>query len=314
MPKNMESDTRRAFYSRIAQELRTQIPVDRAYHGPGEVWVEFTEQNGFTAWITRKGVHSVELTFLVPYVHSLTGENQLKIQFPYATMSEMKLRIPQTRNESERLAVSMTGGTTLDTPYFVQNRSAEETDSTKKTSAEENGVTYVSAIRLGGELWLSWSVSPQEKTATPDILEAEGLILAVIGKNAVTYDARLKILRKNNDINTLRLRLPTNAELLPSNTADYSVAVVQIPEDVTQRGPVAEITLKKPQTGLIRIDIHAKVPIQTGNEDADWFNMAGFEFLSAVRQSGYYAIKTTSGKHANWTPGAGMRRLEELPV
>lgn len=316
-----------AFYASLAEKLTGAIPVEREYSGPGNVWVDFSSQNGFTAWITGKGVHEIELTFLAPFVRSPSGEAQFQIQFPYATTSELKIHIPQTRLESERLQVSMTGGATLHPPYFVsakqeavnqESASSEASDSETARRNEnpdsglELGQTCVSAIRLGGEFWITWSVSPQEKAATPDILDVESLILTGIGKDSVTYDARLKVTRKDSNVASFRVRLPRNATLQPQNTSEYSI--VNIQENPDSDATLAEVTLKNPVSRQIRVDVHAKSPLPTESSSPEWFNLAGFEVLSAVRQSGYYAIKTTSGKHANWTPGAGMHRLEELPV
>ena len=300
-------------YSEAAHRLNELVPVEKRYSGPGQVWVEFSEENGFTAWIVGKGVHKIELTFQVPYTRAQSGESQFKIQIPYATMSELNLEIQQTRKESEHLAVSMTGGTMLRSPYF-------EVDSgTDSSRPESEGKTRLSVIRLGGEFWLSWSEAPEEKAVTPDILEAEGLILAIISQDSVHYDARMKVTRKNSDVNSFRVQLPVNAELIPQNSSDYSIAYVlnekgKIEKGGTSGGPLVEVTLKKKFTGTVRVDIHAKLPISSPQAASEWFDMAGFSVLSAVRQAGYYAIKTTIGKHANWTPGAGMRRLEELPV
>lgn len=300
-------------YSEAARRLNELVPVEKRYTGSGQVWVEFSEENGFTAWVIGKGVHKIELTFQVPYTRSQSGENQFKIQIPYATMSEMNLEIPQTRKESEHLAVSMTGGTMLRSPNF------EPDSGTDSNQPDSRGKTRLSAIRLGGEFWLSWSEAPEEKAVTPDILEAEGLILAVISQDSVHYDARLKVTRKNSDVNSFRVQLPVNAELIPQNSSDYSIAYVlndkgKIEKERPSGGPLVEVSLKKKFTGTVRVDIHAKLPISSPQAASEWFDMAGFSVVSAVRQAGYYAIKTTIGKHANWTPGTGMRRLEELPV
>ncbi len=314
--KNVKSEKDSAledFYADLAKKMTGSIPVERKYSGPGNVWVDFSTQNGFTAWITGKGIHEIELTFLVPFVRSPSGEVQFQVQFPYATMSELKIHIPQTRLESERLLVSMTGGTTLQPPYFESSRHDSEDLEKNTNSKNEPGRTCVSAIRLGGEFWMTWSVSPQEKTVTPDILDVESLILAGIDKEAVTYDARLKVTRKDTSVTSFRLRLPQKAELQPQNTPEYSIVYVQ-EKNASSETPLAEVTLKNSLARQIRVDVHAKVPIPSERSMPEWFNMAGFEVLSAVRQSGYYAIKTSSGRHANWTPGAGMRRLEELPV
>lgn len=269
-------------------------------------WVEFSEKNGFVVWVAGRGLHELKLTFLVPVV-SAVGDRQFCLQFPYATTSELKIAIPQSRRESEMTHFSMNGGTLLQSARFVP-----------ESSDTEEGQTQLLVMRLGGEFSLSWKVAQTPQEDTPAVLEAEGLIFTMIGKDLIEYDARLKILFNEESHDTFRVRLPENAQLVPVSNAYYSVEYVseesaQGTAEMTGNRPLAEVKLKNRRpSGMQRVDIHAKVPLQTG-EISDWLDISGFEVLSAVRQSGYYAIKTLSGQHANWTPGPGISRYEELP-
>ncbi|MDO4568960.1 MAG: hypothetical protein Q4D38_01085 [Planctomycetia bacterium] len=298
--------------SETAVEGASQVISHQKYRGSGKIWVEFQEQEGFTAWISGKGTHEFELTFLVPYERSQMGEKQMRIQFPYATMSELDIAIPLTREESQRLAVSITGGASLQSPLFVADDPNAQNDSAP-------GVSRLTAIRLGGEFWLSWNLEQKKHVSTSSILEAEGLILANVEKDEILYDARLKLLCKGDEIGAFRVRLPENAEMLPSNTQDYSVVYLKEGSaeepaggNNSQLRQVVEIRLKKRTTGLIRVDIRARRKLP-GAEPSEWFDLSGFEVLSAVRQSGHYAVKIAQGKHAHWSPGVGVRRLEKLP-
>ncbi|MDO4582662.1 MAG: hypothetical protein Q4D62_01030 [Planctomycetia bacterium] len=303
-PENVVSRTAETTSSENIETVPPPLPQPPTEKG--RLWVEFSEKNGFVAWVTGRGIHELELTFLVPIV-SGAGDRQFCLQFPYATTSELKMSIPQTRWESEMTHFSMNGGTLLQSAHFVPG-----------SSNADEGETQLLAMRLGGEYSLSWKVTQKPEENTPTVLEAEGLIFTIIGKDLIEYDARLKILFNEESHDTFRVRLPENAQLVPVSNAHYSVEYVSEEEaggnpEGTGNRPLVEVRLKTRRTsGMQRVDIHAKVPLQTG-EISNWFDISGFEVLSAVRQSGYYAIKTLSGQHANWTPGPGVNRYEELP-
>ncbi|MDO4575353.1 MAG: hypothetical protein Q4D98_09090 [Planctomycetia bacterium] len=285
-----------------AAALQNGLRVERKYTGPGRLWVEYLENSGFVAWILGAGVHEMELTFLVPVQEGL-DENELQIQFPYATSSELKIRIPQDRAEHAAMNLSLTGATTLQPAHFVAD-----------SSDAEKGSTLVSAMRLGGGFQLHWKVQRQQHTErSPSILEVEGLVVTSIGKDAIVYDARLKVLGKEDQTSTFRVRLPEKAELIPTSTPDYTVTAVSEKGAEGTTRPLAEVRLKNRLSGLTRVDIQAKRALDTGSA-TEWFDISGFEVLTAVRQSGYYAVRTTSGLHANWAASPGVRRFEELPI
>ena len=366
------------------------------YRGSGNVWLEFQQGGGgFIAWVTGKGFHELELTFLVP-VRRLQEENQLRLQLPSATMSELKFEMPQTRAEYEMLKASVSEGGILISPSFVPERKTPDAedktpDAENKTpgisplpAGEERGITQINILQLKNDFRLSWNAPEKKEENSQTVLEVDGLIQTTIEKTEILYHTILKVAIHGAPTDRFWVYLPAGAELQPSFSPIYTVTApaefqgekpgdsdgrlspktaenpgenepvlpgnfagekTEEEKDVSANTPssededetllnttfhktaspfaeiasrqkprtVVEVRLNEKTSGIVRVDIFAKVS-QEMTTYSEWLDLGGFNVPGASRQTGYYAIKSNTGRYPLWAPGAGVRHVDALPA
>ncbi|MDO4549686.1 MAG: hypothetical protein Q4C96_00365 [Planctomycetia bacterium] len=204
--------------------LQRDLRLVHSYQGEGRMWLEFQQENGgFIAWIMGKGIHEMELHFLLPVQRS-GEENFLSLECPAATMSELKFELPQTRGESEMMNVSVSEGATLLSPLFVVLDSQENPNIARN---DERGITQLNVMQVKDTLRLAWSIPEKKRELPRTVREVDGLILTTIEKSEIKFTAQLKVNIHGLPTNQIFVRLPSEAEWIPTFSPNYIMRVHQ---------------------------------------------------------------------------------------
>jgi hypothetical protein len=302
------------------------------YKGTGKQMVQYEGEGvGYVCWIRGKpdSQHEITLTMLVPL--DLTGdETRLKLCVPRATASEMKLTA----------AVGGTVGTASEGATLI-------------ASADKGGTTEFAVVGLGGDFQLAWRKSSPASVQTPVVLEASDAVLATLDGHSVTSEATLSVRSHGGSFDRLTVRLPPEAELLPSKPNDYTLtaldgsvelvgAAVALPHP--ERGGSATATPTDPNSTatpaapnstatptakpagprLVEVRLAKKTvgPVEIRlncrraydpAKNPAWCELAGFEVVGAARQAGTLAVAADNDWQVLWGPSRETHQVAPVP-
>jgi hypothetical protein len=194
------------------------------YKGTGKQIVQYEGEGvGYVCWIRGKpeSQHEITLTMLVP-LDSTGDETRLKLCVPRATASEMKLTA----------AVGGAVGTASEGATLI-------------ASTDKGGTTEFAVVGLGGDFQLAWRKSSPASVQTPVVLEASDTVLATLDGHSVTSEATLSVRSHGGSFDRLTVRLPPEAELLPSKPNDYTLTAL----DGSVEPVGAAVALPHPERG-----------------------------------------------------------------
>ena len=277
--------------------LRLDQAVLRAplgYDGPGQPLVFFDDRTGgYVAVLQGKPRQPIQLTLtvLVPLV-KLGGENRLALACPRAAQSSLTLEVPLPEAAAE-----VSEGAVL-----------------TSSSATDHGTTQLEVQGLAGAFQLTWRRALSRGTPLGPVVEAIGDISAVIDMQRVHTQATLTVRAFGAPLDRFRVRLPQHAELVPSESADYTVEpVARAPgggkSASNAQGPrVVEVKLSHEAAEQVilletRQSLDAVGP--TG-----WFPLGGFEVLEATRQWGQIDVSVVGDLYVFWGPQQGVEQVE----
>lgn len=262
------------------------------YDGPpGSQFLEFEpEGDGYVGRVRGGDPQQRLLTLevLVPLL-KVGDETRLKLSVPRATSSILKFTVPQVGAVAE-----VSPGATLST-----------------TSLGPKGTEF-SVLGLGGDFELRWRQGNGRPSDMEPVLESVGAILVRVDSRAVQSEATLTLRSYGAPFERFRVRLPQGAELMPAETAEYSVVpAASGPADPKDR-LLAEVRLGKKVAGPIEVRIVARKRHESGGWSG-WFDLAGFEVLEAARQWGHIAVTAAEDLQVVCTPNRGVRQVDQLP-
>lgn len=284
---------------RDKQWVRVPLRLEQAvlregvtYQGSGEQFLHFEEEGeGYVSWI-RGGAgqqHQLTLKMLVPLV-GVGEETRLRLFMPRATSSDLKLRVPMAGAEGE-----VSEGATLLPP-----------------AASGNQATEFSVLGLGGDFELAWHEAASRTTQTPPVLEATGAVLARVDSRSVNSEARLTVRSHGGPFDRFRVLLPEEAELIAGTPSGYSVLPVSSEAGEAKDQRLVEIRFPKKTAGPVEVRLTTR-QTHDASGPSEWFELAGFEVLEAVRQWGTIGVSTVGDWHVLWGPSRGVRQVDELP-
>jgi len=284
---------------RDEQWVRVPLHLEQAvlreavtYQGSGEQFLHFEEEGeGYVSWI--RGApgeqHQLTLKVLVPLV-TVGEETRLRLFMPRATSSDLKLRVPMPRAEGEVFEAA-----TLLPP-----------------AASGKDATEFSVLGLGGDFELSWHQAASRTTQTPPVLEAVGAVLARVDSRSVQSEARLTVRSYGGPFDRFRVLLPKEAELIAGTPSGYSVLPVSPEAGEASDQRLVEIRFPKKTAGPVEVRLSTRQTHDASGPN-EWFELAGFEVVEAVRQWGHIGISTVGDWQVLWGPSRGVRQIDELP-
>ena len=255
-----------------------------AYQGPGEHFLHFEESvagrnggEGYVCWLRGPagGQHELTLTMLVPLMR-IGDETRLKLEVPNATVSELKLRVPLAN-----AVARVSEGARLEPP-----------------AAAGDGATEFTARGIGGDFELNWSEGRAQAAERLPVLKVEGTVQARIEKLRVDTTAKLLVSSFNAPFDQFQVRLPEGADLLPPTSVGYTVEKIE-PRMVVVR-------LEKKTSGPVEINLATTRAVRPN----ELFNLAGFDVVSAERQSGHIDVAADRDWQVLWSTTSGIARVE----
>ena len=286
-----------------ANWVRIPLGLDHAhldephhYEGPGVEHLD-PEPNeaGYVFWISSPA--NKQHTLRLKLVHSLVQvgpESRLELILPRSSHSRLVLRVPTPHAD-----------------VSVSERALLET-----TEPVNGGGTEIKVADIGGLFRLSWRERRAEVSTNSMVLEATGNILVhVLGPGNITTEARLQLRTFGKPVDKIHVRLPPDARLLPANQPGYRAEPLS-QDSAPQRseqGQIVEIKFDErspnpPEVRLTTEIARENVPRY------EFVEVAGFNVLDAIRQSGFVALYAESDTNpvCNIDPFSA-RRVNEIP-
>ena len=277
---------------RMNQAILREAPH---WDGPGRQLLEFdADRDGYVFWVhgADDKPHLLSFDILQP-LESAGDEQRLRLTLPKATTSELRLRV-----SAAQLAARVSEGATL---LPLEHPAPDQTE--------------IAALGLGGEFSVGWRTGEPAAMKSLAALEVSGQVLVQIdGPQQITSDARLKVSLADGPLDAFRVRLPPGLEFVPSQEAAYSAAVVDKVE-YPATGLVAQIVEVKPRgKNTASLDVRLRAASSTFAENRlPRIEVAGFEVLGAIRQTGVLELAVEGNWAVNWTEGLHVARVDDAP-
>lgn len=279
---------------RVPLRLDEAILREQAKHeGPGEYLPSLEDQTaGHVAWLNGQGSdkHEISMRLLVPLTR-VGAQRRLKLQVPPAPTSRLSLTVTGRDFEAR-----------VHEPAQVSTRILDSGLSTQFT-----------VLGSGGGYDLTWQPRDQAISDLSPVLEATGGAMdVVIDGEWVTTVAKLNVRSLGAAFETFRVRLPPGAELLERNTPDYEMRLVS-DEGAEQEEKTAErfveIRLAEATEGPVPVTLFTRQRHDQTRTD-NFVELAGFEVVGAVRQSGHIAVSVGGDWRLVW---GGRRNVHQVP-
>ncbi len=262
------------------------------FQGPGVHELDYHhEDGGYIAWIgaPANSEHTVTLEGVVPLTSS-AGETKLRLRVPGAVSSELDLEVPVHEARANLLeGAGLVSATPLD-----------------------NGNTRLNVQGLRGNLELSWLPAATSPLSTPKVMEVRGEILVKIkGPDEFQSEARLRLRSFGPPIQSFRVRLPPGHELQRQDSSNYTLTTLDHPSTEQQSSRIVEVKFHEPtdRPDVVLLNTLLTQPQGTPDAPAD---VAGFEVIDALRQSGEIALSVEGDWSLYWSEGPQVRRVGEL--
>ena len=287
--------THREHWIPISWGLHRAVLLDSVtYQGPGEHFAHVDTSQGYVSWIRgpEGSEHSLTLNVLTP-VQQIGGEARLVMSLPRATSSTMKLNVPNSA-----LEVSVQGGRLL------------------SSVPHPDGGTEVTVAGIEGRLKLSWRRGGERMVQPASVVEVTGSQLArITGPGTIRTEARLRIRSYGGAAESILVRLPPGAVLVPSAEPGYTVSlldVVEPPQGNETARQTVEIKIEEPSIRPLDVRLTVERVLDKPQENQH-VEVSGFEVVGAARQTGHIALAVSGDSYPDWLARANVRRVNELP-
>jgi hypothetical protein len=292
---------------RVPLRLANAILAEPArFEGSGEQFVQFNAEEGGYQWWIRSPAdadHKAVLKVIVP-VQQVGGDTRLPLMTPRATTSSLKVVVPAARAVADPIA-----GAIMNAPRAV-----------------DPARTELKAKQVEGDFQLVWRDGSDQPAEMPAVLDVVGAVLVKFdGQRLTGVQADLKVTPLSGVLHSFVVRLPPGTRLAPQNQQPnqqrYKVSLVDIMDGAApappggQRpgeAPLVEVKLTAKTTDAVQVRVLAE-PIPNGARTATPLEVAGFEVLGAVQQSGHIDLAVTGDWTLHCFEGPNVRRLSELP-
>ncbi|MEX2112145.1 MAG: hypothetical protein WD845_03115 [Pirellulales bacterium] len=230
-------------------------------------------------------MHHVTLRLVTP-VEQIGSESRLRLNVARAPVARLEVRVPL-----KRAVAKVSDGSTL---------------VAMKPAAED--ATQLTAIGLTGEFELAWQAADTPVARLPTVLEATGAITLRIDGRSINSEAKLTVRSSGGEFDGFQVRLPPGAELIP--TAPGALTVVATDTD-DERGTICEVKLARKTSDPVNLRLETQRAVAAPQSDAP-LELAGFEIIDAVRQSGTITVQAAGDWQVQWSEMRHVRQIDDL--
>jgi hypothetical protein len=271
----------------VPLRLNDAIVREPSYEGPGEHVLRYDQREGYVVWIRGAAGKTHHMTLKVLAGVIQTGpESRLRLNVARAVESQMRLQVPV-----ERALATVSEGSTLESTRTV-----------------EGGRTELTVAGVGGEFDVSWHSAEVQVAALPSALEVTGTMFVRINGRSVNTDAKLVVRSLGGEFDRFQVRLPPGADNVGSVPAGMSLVPI---DTASAKGKLYEVKLDKKIVGPLELPLVTERIHDSPRAD-ELLELAGFEIVGAVRQSGVIAIKVEGNWQAVWGETNHVVQVEDL--
>ncbi len=279
--------------------IRIPLRLDEAllrgamkYAGGGSKFLQYeSDGGGYVCWLRGKAEsqHEITLSVLVPLV-STGDETRLKLFVPHAAESQLTLTVPMPKAVGQ-----ISEGATL-----------------LPTEESKGNTTDLRAIGLGGEVELMWQKAGVPTVDAPLVFESSAVVRAKLDSQSITSEATLQVRSHGAPFEHFTVRLPPGAELTPGSPGAYVITPLDAAAKLSGERRAVEVRLPKKTVGPVEVRIACRRECDL-LKTQDWRELAGFEVVGAVRQSGTIVVSAGSTWQTLWGPSSDVRSTAPLP-
>jgi hypothetical protein len=262
---------------RVPLRLGGAVLREQAAHaGPGEHFLHFEEDgDGYVSWIRSESgkSHHIALKLLLATT-PLGPEQQMRLDVPRATMSQLELLVPL-----DDPVVSVSEGSTLEPPRTV-----------------DAGKSRIKVVGLASPFEISWHSAESQVASLPTVLEASAAQSIRIDGRSVNAEAKLSVRSSGGTFDRFQVRLPQGADLVETPQPGFAISPVAA---ANSKGKVYEVRLGRQTTGPVEfrmVSQRAYDPQLSG----ELLELSGFDVLGAVRQWGTVSVQVDGNWQIQW--------------
>ena len=168
--------------------------------------------------------------------------------------------------------------------------------------------TQLTAIGLTGEFAMTWQAADTPVARLPTTLDATGAITLRVDGRMIHSEAKLTVRSSGGEYDGFRVRLPPGAESTPMPPGPISVATS---ESADGGGKICDVKLARKTSEPVDLRLVTQRVVSPQGDDAP-LELAGFEVLDAVRQSGTITVQVVGDWQIQWGEMRHVRQTDEL--
>lgn len=256
------------------------------HEGEGQVFVEPNSEQGYRLWLrhSKPGDHRVTLRIGIA-LNKPADSTQLRLFPPLANQSRLNLTLP-----GADLVTTLENGRTL------------------RVQATEDDRTRLDADDLKNQVIVTWRPGSGRGPQRPTFLDVQGDIRVTIdGPGAIRSNVTLDLEGIGQPIERFSILLPPNTEIVSGNQPGYTLRAIQHEDDDrSDRRRMYQVELEKP---ALQTRLQLATQTTDNPEGDETVNVANFEVVGAIRQSGFISLRASDEWLIYWQPGPSVRRI-----
>jgi len=261
------------------------------YEGEGKLLLTHDKTNGYQAWIRYQSTsdHRLQLRFSTNLSQAALA-TQVRFFPPAANVSTLELDVP-----GERITSEIQNGRDLKITPSAESRS------------------IITANNLRNQVIVVWRDGVEARDDKTTYLDARGEIqVSIEGPGTIRSDIALDVTSYGEEIESFQLRLPPRTTIISTSEQGYRITELNRPTitDDNERRTV-QVILDKPGIQIQLLFSTQTTGSENGNEsDSSRFDVASFEVLGALRQSGRVTLMSSEDWLVYWYLGPSVRRVQ----
>ena len=251
------------------------------YQGDGQVFLTYDATDGYQAWIRHQsnGKHKISLQFATNLSRAALA-TQIRFFPPTANISKIVLDVP-----GERISADIENGKELTISPSAESRST------------------ISANDLRNQVIIVWRDGIELPSPKMAYLDARGDIqVSIDGPGAIRSTVSLDVRSYSNDIEAFAIRLPPFTTIVSEGGQGYQISELNRPApnaDDTRR--TVQVTLDNPSPEIqLQFATQTTGEAASNKENSDLANVANFEVIGALRQSGRVSLISSEDWLVYW--------------
>ena len=252
-----------------------------------------------------------------PQPSNITSESDSSSGVSQKHEITLKILVPLQKNQSMytlnmKLPKALFSQISLETPFSsVEMRASPHSVAQPTESLDDGKRTKIRAYSLGSEFQLQWQASESQELNSR-ILESFTDIHVDIRPGLIFYTANMRLQFVNQSPSEFILNLPASAELLPSQSSEYTIERLQEPTSQENARNAVKIRLNNVYQSSAKLTFQARLPIEQ-TASLRWQDLMGFGIRGSVRQNGCVGVNVDKSYQVIWNPGQYVSRVDELP-